>query len=1155
MAAETPLYPRPEGMPDATFVHLHNHTDFSLLDGAASISKYMEKARANGMTALAITDHGNMYGALRFYNACKTNMIKPIIGCEFYVNPKNRRDQSPTSEGNRYYHLILLAMNDRGYHHLMELNTIAFTEGFYYKPRIDDEVLKSHSEDLICTSACLGGELLQLLLKDQYELAKERALWFKGVFGDRFYIELQDHDLPEQKRTNPMLVQLARELDIPIICTNDIHYINREDANAQDILLCIGTNSKKAEEKRMRFPNDNFYFKTEAEMREKFSWIPEACDNTVKLAERIDINIEFPGPLLPEYEIPEGFKDTKEYLVWLSYEGCKARYGELTPELKERLDYELNIILTMDFQGYFLIVRDYIHWAKMHDIPVGPGRGSGAGSLVAYAITITDVDPIKYSLLFERFLNPERVSMPDFDIDFCFERRGEVIQYVTEHYGKDRVGQICTFGTLKAKAVVKDVARVLDIPYEESNSICKLIPDEPKMTIKKALEAEPKLRELRDRGGVYEELFDVAARLEGGNRHTSLHAAGVVIGKTPLIDYVPLSFDPKTKSIATQYTMDLIENCGLVKMDFLGLKTLTLIKHTVDLIRKRVPDFDINTIDEEDKPTFEMLQRGDSACVFQFESPGMQKILKDAMPNTIEDLVALNALYRPGPMAYIPRYIACKNGQQEIEYADPELEPILKNTYGVIVYQEQVMQVAQIIAGYSLGQADILRRIMGKKKVEKLAEEKVKFMAGAEKIGRDPQHAKEIFEMLEPFAQYGFNKSHAVAYSVVAYQTAFLKANYPAEFLAANLTNEMNSPDKFKEYLALADTMGIQLLPPDVNFSDKHFNVVNGNIVYGLAGIKNVGEAVTGAIVEEREKNGPYKSFMDFLSRQSDSIINSRLLESLIKAGTFDSMGEDRATLMANLEDAIAFDKSSRESTAYGQISLFGEDVTLGSYQMKETTPWTKREMLEMEKELLGFYVSGHPLDSFKEDIERCVWVDISKPNELPVNRNVSMICQVTSVRVIKTKKGDKMCSYTLNNYQGNIDAVAFPKDFAIFEDKIVPDGIYGFTGYFDNRRQADVYQFVIKSICEPSELKTEAINKVMIEFDEEILDEETSDQLVNDLKSYIIDHQGSLQVFATIESAPGESARFGREYSLAYSKELKRDLKSFPVIKNVWYA
>lgn len=1152
--AETLETPQAEKV--SNFVHLHNHTDYSLLDGAAQIPKYIAKAKEQGMKALAITDHGNMYGALVFYDACRAAGIKPLIGCEFYVNPKDRRDQSPTTSGNRYYHLILLAMNDAGYHELMELNSIAFTEGFYYKPRIDDEVLASHSQNLICLSACLAGELLQLLLQGNYEEAKKRALWFKGLFGDRYYIELQDHGLSEQKETNPLLVKLAREIDVPLVCTNDIHYIDKSDANAHDTLLCIGTASKKNDENRMRFANDNFYFKSEEEMRQIFAWIPEACDNTVKIADRINIDIKFPGPLLPEFQVPEGFANTKEYLIHLAYEGCEKRYGEITEELKKRLDYELDIITKMDFQGYFLIVRDYIIWAKEHDIPVGPGRGSGAGSLVAYSVNITDVDPIKYDLLFERFLNPERVSMPDFDIDFCFERRGEVIQYVTSHYGSDRVGQICTFGTLKAKAVVKDVARVLDISFDESNSICKLIPDDPKMTLAKAFEQEEKLREIRARGGIYEELFDTAERLEGGARHTSLHAAGVVIGRTPLIDYVPLSFDPKTKSVATQYTMGQIEKCGLVKMDFLGLKTLTLIKHTIDLIHKKDPSFDINKIDENDEKTFAMLQAGDSACVFQFESPGMQRILKEAHPNTIEDLVALNALYRPGPMAYIPQYINCKTGVEPIKYPDPELEPILKKTYGVIIYQEQVMQVAQVIAGYTLGQADILRRLMSKKKVYELAAEKVKFIDGAKKLGRDADHAKEIFEILEPFAQYGFNKSHAVAYSIVAYQTAYLKANWPKEFLAANLTNEMSSPDKFREYLALADAMNIKVLPPDINFSDKHFNVVDGNIVYGLAGIKNVGEAVIEIIVKEREKKGPYKSFMDFLSRQDSGIINTKLLESLIKAGTFDSLGEDRATLSANLEAAIAFDKAAKDTTAYGQISLFDDEAELGEFVMTHSSPWSVTETLEMEKELLGFYVSGHPLDAYKEDIDRCVWVDISKPKELPLERQVSLICQVNGFRVIRTKKGDRMASLSLVNKQGSIDAVIFPKNYESMNvEELVNDAVYGFIGYFDYRKDQDAYQFVIKEVTSPDKLKSEAISSVYIELDEAELKAEDAEAKLFELKNYISSCKGPLQVFSFIESQPEVYVRFNVNYFLEYSKTLKRDLEAFSLVKNVFFA
>jgi len=1185
----------------APFVHLHNHTDYSLLDGAGSIRKYIAKCKEMNMKALAITDHGNMYGALKFYDACRDAGIKPIVGCEFYMNPKGRAEQS----GSKNYHLILLAMNDHGYHNLMELNSIAFTEGFYYKPRIDDEALRSHSDDLICLSACLGGEILQNLLHGQYEAAKERALWFKGVFGDRYYLELQDHGLKEQKRTNPLLMRLSKELGIPLVVTNDIHYIEKDDADAHDILLCIGTASKRSDERRMRFETKEFYFKSADEMRALFPECPEAADNTLKICDRIDLEIHRPGPLLPKFQVPDEFKEQPDsrpellrliptetlqkykesyeenpedypiflaqavYLINLANEGLRKRYphidwdgeeiGEERKMLQERLDHELRTIIGMKFPGYFLIVRDYIHWAKTHGIPVGPGRGSGAGSLVAYSITITDVDPIKYSLLFERFLNPERVSLPDFDVDFDFEHREDVIRYVTERYGHDHVAQIATFGTLKAKAVVKDVARVLDIPFDESNRICKLIPDDPKMTLEKAFEEEPKLGEIEGRGGVYADLFDAARRLEGLNRHSSTHACGIVIGQEELIKYVPLAIDSKTKGVMTQYTSDILEDCGLVKMDFLGLKTLTLIRHTLDLIRKKEPGFDLGRISEQDARTFEMLCAGDSMCVFQFESPGMQKILRQAHPDSIEDLVALNALYRPGPMGFIPQYVDCKNGRRKIEYIDPALEPILRNTYGVIVYQEQVMQCVQVIAGYSLGEADVLRRIMGKKKVDKIKPEKEKFVRRAIERGHSERHAIEIFEMIEPFAGYGFNKSHAVAYSVLAYQTAYLKANYPVEFIAANLTNEMSNPDKFREYLALASERGIKVLPPDVNASDAQFNAVDGNIVYGLAGIKNVGEAVAREIIEEREKNGPYKSFMEFLSRQ-ENCPNTKLLESLIKAGAFDSFGVNRATLMGNMEGALAYDKSSREATAYGQISLFGDDVSVGEYEMTPASePWGKMDILEMEKEFLGFYVSGHPLDDYKEDIERVVWVDISKPDELPKGkgREVSLICQCVTLKEVRTKSGDKMCSFTLSNYQGSVDAVAFPKDYKAFEGVVEKDGIYGFDGYFDNGRDEGKVQFVIRRVHkDPHDMSgDDAIQSVNIEFSEERILDPLSEGDFNNLKDYIVAHSGRLRLRGFAGKERDESAEFGREFSLGYSKELKAELLEFPMIENVWYS
>ena len=1143
------------------FVHLHNHTDFSLLDGAATISKYVEKAKACGMTSLAITDHGNMYGALYFYKECKAAGINPIIGCEFYVNPPDRRSKDPN---NKYYHLILLAMSDKGYHNLMELNAIAFKEGFYYKPRIDDEVLRSHSEDLICTSACLAGEILQILMQPQargskefirpsedqekknYQKALERVLWFKELFGDRYYIELQDHGLAEQKYTNPILVRLAKEADVPVICTNDIHYIDKSDANAQDTLLCIGTNAKKMEENRMRFPNEEFYFKTPEEMESLFSWCPEAVENTARLSERCDINIRFPGPILPKCDIPAPFTTEAEYLVYLANEGLRKRYDVITEELQERLDYELGVIIKMDFPGYFLIVRDYIAWAKAHDIPVGPGRGSGAGSLVAYSITITDVEPMKYNLLFERFLNIERVSMPDFDIDFCFERRGEVIDYVTEHYGKDRVGQIVTFGTLKAKAVVKDVARVLDIPFDEATKICSYIPDDPKMKIERALAEEEKLREYQQRGGVYAELFETAMKLEGLHRHTSLHAAGVVIGRDTLEHYVPLCCDAKTGGIATQYTMKQIEDCGLVKMDFLGLKTLTLIKHTVDLIKMSEPDFDINKIDEQDEKTFKMLGEGDSACVFQFESQGMRRILKRAQPSNIEDLVALNALYRPGPMQFIDQFIDSKHGIIPIKYPDPSLEGILKTTYGVIVYQEQVMQVAQIIAGYSLGQADILRRIMGKKQADKLAEELVKFREGAVKRGYTADHAEEIFHILEPFAGYGFNKSHAVAYSIVAYQTAYLKANYPTEFLAANLTNEMNNPDKFKEYLNLAPQINIKILPPSINKSLTYFGVSDGNIVYGLAGIKNVGASVVETIVREREENGPFTSFMDFISRMPEAP-NTRLLESLIKAGTFDELGENRATLIANLDEALNYDKATREITAGGQMSLFGdEEPVMNSFTMRPVEDWSKEEKLKNEKEMLGFYISGHPLDAYEDKIRECVRVRLDHLEDIPLFKSTPLIALVTSVRMIKFGDNKRMGVYNLQTKDGEIEATAFQKVYEQISSRVEVDGIYAFKGSFKYRN--DMLGFIIEDVVDPASLVPENINSISIVLKESKILE---DGYLAELRNTLENQSGEIPVHLILEEQK-KDIKLGFDMRMGYSTDNIKELKELGIVESV---
>jgi DNA polymerase-3 subunit alpha len=1060
------------------FVHLHVHTDFSLLDGAASIESLAAKAASLGMKHLAITDHGNMFGVLKFKDACEKKGVHPIIGSEFYMAPGSRFEKSGSDYTSKYYHLILLASSQEGYQNMMKLSSYSFTEGFYSKPRIDSELLIEYHAGLICLSACIAGEIPSLILDGKEVEAEHRALWFQSVFGEgNFYLELQDHGLREQKRSNPIIIDIARRTGIPLVVTNDIHYLEKEDAGAQDVLLCISTGKKRDDEKRLRFDSQEFYFKTGDEMAALFPAYPEAAANTVAIAERCLTEIPKPGPLLPEFAIPEGYTDAENYLRALTMNGITARYSD-NEEARERAVYELDIIIKMKFTGYFLIVADFINWAKEHDIPVGPGRGSGAGSIVAYAIRITDIDPLRYNLLFERFLNPERVSMPDFDVDFCYERRGEVIKYVTDKYGQERVGQIITFGTLKARAVIKDVARVMGIALDESNQIVKLIPENPKITLKDALEQEPKLHEWESKDP---ELFSLARTLEGKNRHSSIHASGIVIGKSNLVNYVPLYRDSKTGSIATQFTMDLIEDRGLVKMDFLGLKTLDLIKNATDLIRRRggqYAGFNIETISETDPVTYKMLGEGKSAGIFQFESGGMQNILRQTQPTKIEDLIALNALYRPGPMDYIPQFIESKWGRQKIAYPDPCLEDILKETYGVIVYQEQVMQVAQKIAGYSLGQADILRRAMGKKKVEAMVKEKEKFIAGAKNRNFKEKDADRIFEILIPFAGYGFNKSHATAYSIIAYQTAYLKANFPAEFMAANLTNEITSTDGLPLYIDEARKMGITVDPPDVNRSESYFSVTDGRIVYGFLGIKGLGDASAQEIVRCRA-DGHYKNFIDFLQRVNIKTVGKKVIETLILTGAFDCFGMHRATLKENLEQAVDYAQSQKDDLQRGQSSLFDEpgEKPVDSFKFKELPEFDRSEKLQIEKELLGFYFSGHPMDAYKEAWEQYANLDLSNLTEAGTS-TYTLIGIVKEVKTIVTKKGDQMAYLTLDDYRGVIELTLFPRIWSQEREKLVVDKVVAIRGTIDRTQKRDRPGFLADEVLDIEHLKESAKKK-----------------------------------------------------------------------------
>ncbi|MDR0587271.1 MAG: DNA polymerase III subunit alpha [Treponema sp.] len=1077
------------------FVHLHVHSDFSLLDGAAPVKGLAAKARSLGMKHLAITDHGNMFGVLDFAAACRgdrnhpmesDSQIHPIIGCEAYMAPASRLEKKGSENDNKYYHLVLLASSREGYHNLGKLASFAYTEGFYYKPRIDEELLIKYHAGIIGLSACIAGEIPSLILRGKTDEAEKRAERFREIFGkDNFFLEIQDHGLEQQKTVIPELIGMSRRTGIPLVATNDIHFIEKEDWAAQDILLCVSTNKKRSDEKRLRY-SGNEYFKSGDEMASLFSECPEAITNTVAIAERCetdlpDVDIKDLPRFLPDFEIPPEFSSADEYLTHLTMDGLPRRYPDMREDVRQQARYELDVIIKMGFTGYFLIVADFINWAKDNGISVGPGRGSGAGSIVAYALRITDIDPLKYKLLFERFLNPERISMPDFDVDFCNERREEVFHYVTEKYGKDKVGQIITFGTLGAKQVIKDVARALDISLDESDMITKLIPKDPKITLKKAIEQEKRLADLAA-SPAYQELFTLASKLEGKKRHASLHAAGVVIGRTELSDLVPLYRDSKTGGIATQYTMGLLESQGLVKMDFLGLKTLDLIKHTEDLIRLRGGDFaafSVENADENDEATFRMLGEGKNEGVFQFERDWWKDILRQSKPSSIDELTALTSLGRPGPMDYIPQYIACKWGKKPIRYPDPCLEDILKETYGVIVYQEQVMQVAQRIAGYSLGQADILRRAMGKKKREIIEKEKGPFLEGAVKNGFSREHADDIYEILAPFAGYGFNKSHAAAYSVLSFRTAYLKAHFPAEFMAANLSNEIGSADKDKLswYIEVSRGMGIPIDPPDINRSGKLFAVVEGRIVYGLKAIKGVGDGPADEILLRR-KDGPYKSFIDFLERvtlQSSQpgqhIVSRKVLELLIKTGAFDSLGVNRATMLANMEAAADYAQNKKDETRFGQASLFEDsgEKTFPDFEFTQLPEMDRMELLNIEKELIGFYFSGHPLDEYREWWEKNVKLDASDPDRA-VPGNYALIGILKTLRPVTDKTGKAMAFGSLEDYRGEIDLAFFGDVWANCRDRIHQAEIAAVQGRLDKRRGKMSLQ--VQSVLSFGELK-----------------------------------------------------------------------------------
>ena len=972
------------------FVHLHIHSEFSLLDGANRIKDLPVRAKELGMDAMAITDHGAMFGTIDFYKACKANGIKPIIGCEVYVAPRSRFDKDPNLDA-KYSHLILLAKNNEGYKNLSKLVSLSYLDGFYHKPRIDKEILEKYHENLICCSACLAGEVNQAILRDDMSQAEEIAMWYKNLFGKDYYLEIQNNGLKQQVLVNQKLVQIARKLDIPLVATNDAHYLKKEDAYNHEVLLCIQTGKRMTDEDRMRFETDELYVKSPEEMKEYFAGVPDAVENTVKIAEQCNVEFEFGHTILPNYEVPAEYNTHFDYIKKLTDDGIRKRYGDNpSQEIVERKDYELSVIKKMGYVDYFLIVWDYIHFAKSNGIPVGPGRGSGAGSIVAYAMGITDIDPIKYNLLFERFLNPERISMPDFDVDFCYERRQEVIDYVGRKYGADHVSQIITFGTMSARMVIRDVGRALDLPYAEADKLAKMIPNELHITIKRAMEQNRELLERYENEPEIKKLLDIAMALEGMPRQASTHACGIVITKEPVDTYVPLYVRDGT--ISTQYIMTTLEELGLLKMDFLGLRTLTVIQDTKDLVKQNQGIEVVFDEEMNDPKVYKQWQDGTSVGIFQFESQGMTNFMKELKPDSLEDIIAGVSLYRPGPMDQIPRYIANKKDPEHAVYTHPSLKPILNVTYGCMVYQEQVMQIVRDLAGYSLGRADLVRRAMGKKKLDVMAKEREVFIngqvdeegnivvPGCVRNGIDEASANKIFDEMAEFAKYAFNKSHAAAYAVLSYQTAYLKTYYPAEFMAAMLNSFLGNLDKIPAYIDECKRLKIDILKPDINKSYTRFTVDNGKIRFGIGSIKNVGTSAVDEIVEERNKGGEFQDFASFCERIKDASVNKKCIESLIKAGAFDSFEQTRSTLMESFESIIDSIADTSKKSLDGQVTMFdlgglGTEDKQSMQEMKYTykvvPEYSEKELLSMEKEMLGLYISGHPLEEIRQEIEK----------------------------------------------------------------------------------------------------------------------------------------------------------------------------------------
>lgn len=1137
---------------EKNFTHLHVHTEYSLLDGFSRVKTLVKRAKEKGMTAVAITDHGCMFGAIDFYKAAKAEGIKPIIGCEVYTAPRKLTDKDPNYDKHQG-HLVLLAKDMTGYKNLIKIVSKSYVDGFYYKPRTDMDELKKHSQGLIALSACLAGDVPRAIMNGNYDKARKLAMEYRDIFGNgNYYLEIQDHGLPEQKQVNTEVVRLSRELNIPLVATNDVHYVDKDDAKIQDILMCLQMQKTIDDENRMKFPSDEFYLKSREEMEQLFPELEEALDNTNEIAERCNVEFEFHKYHLPRYDVPEGYT-TSGYFRELCQKGLVERYGEDYPEeYKERLEYELNTIENMGYVEYFLIVWDFINFAKQNNIMVGPGRGSAAGSIVAYTLKITDIDPMKYSLLFERFLNPERVSMPDIDIDFCYERREEVIDYVKRKYGEDHVAQIITFGTMGAKIAIRDVARVLNVSYNKADQIAKEIPFELGMTIDKAMDSNPTLVDLYESDAEAREVIDISKRLEGTLRHASTHAAGVVIARNPVDEYVPLY--KHQDSITTQFTMTTLEELGLLKMDFLGLRTLTVIRDALDLIELNrdikgyTEHIDFSKMEYDDDEVFETLSQGNTLGVFQLESSGMRNFMKQLKPNSFEDIVAGISLFRPGPMDSIPTYIENKNNPENVTYINDKLRPILEVTYGCLVYQEQVMQVVRDLAGYSYGRSDLVRRAMSKKKMDVMEEERQYFIhgkfddegnieiPGCIRNGISEEDANKIFDDMIDFARYAFNKSHAAAYGVLAYETAYLKVHYPVEFMAALMTSIMGNSDKVVEYIRECNVIGIPVNPPDINKSFAKFSVEGDSIRFGLAAVKNVGVNVIENIVKEREENGEFKDFVDFAKRLDSKDTNKRMIESLIKCGAFDPISENRATLMAGYESVLESISMDRKKNVQGQISLFdafsAQVEEAPEMQLSTKLPvlreFSEKEKLNMEKEVLGMYLSGHPLSEYKSELDRKTSINMKKINELKEDektymklhdREVIMGGMVIAKRIMTTKRNEIMAFITLEDLYGAIEVVVFPQTLKKFNILLNDDSIILIKGAISiDGDEAKLIARDIKDINEEYRFNSEKIS-----FDLKGNSNKTKSKQMNVRIDTVGDEELLMKVFKITRKYPGK--------------------------------